>query len=197
MALRPTGPADAGVTCLLTIAAAAIVAAPHVVQLRRDGFEGMLAQLYDGVLYSRVVIRVDYFHDGFVRLGLSGTLLALLPVSPQRQVFWFVAGSLVFLLVPLALLVRRVVGASPALVSAYLIATLLLSPQTFLAWSHDLVRTDVLVAGFIASAMLFAARLSWGLAIAMIVTRFLVHETAFLFGAGVATAAMWLDTRDG
>jgi hypothetical protein len=74
---------------------------------------------------------------------------------------------------------------------------LLLSPQTFLAWSHDLVRTDVLVAGFNAWAMVFAVRRSWWLAIAMIVTGFLVHETAFLFGAGVVTAAMWLDTRDG
>jgi len=182
---------------VLTIAAAAIFAAPHVVQLRRDGFEATMAQLYDDALYSRVVIRVDYFHDGLVRRGLSGTLLALLPVSPQRQVFWFVAGSLVFLLVPLALLVRLIVGASPALVSAYLVATLLLSPQIFLAWSHDLVRTDVLVAASIAWAMVFAVRRSWWLAIAMIITGFLVHETAFLFGAGVVTAAMWLDTRDG
>ena len=87
MALRPTRPADPGLTCLVTIAAAAIVATPHVVQLRRDGFEAMLAQLHDCAVYSRVVIRVDYFHDGFVRRGLSGTLLALLPVSPQRQVF--------------------------------------------------------------------------------------------------------------
>jgi hypothetical protein len=71
---------------VLTIAAAAIVAAPHVMQLRRDGFEATLAQLYDGAWYSRVVVRVDYFHDGFVRRGLSGTLLALLPVSPQHQV---------------------------------------------------------------------------------------------------------------
>ena len=108
LALRPTRPADPGLTCLVTIAAAAIVATPHVVQLRRDGFEAMLAQLHDCAVYSRVVIRVDYFHDGFVRGGLSGTLLALLPVSPQRQVLWFIAGSLVFLLVPLALLVRRV-----------------------------------------------------------------------------------------
>jgi hypothetical protein len=88
----------------VTIAAVAIVAAPHVVQLRRDGFEAMLAQLHDCAVYSRV----DYFHDGFVRGGLSGTLLALLPVSPQRQVLRFIAGSLVFMLVPLALLVRRV-----------------------------------------------------------------------------------------
>ena len=86
---------------------------------------------------------------------------------------------------------------SCVLVRAYFIVPLLLSPQTFLAWSHDLVRTDVLVAGFNAWAMVFAVRRSWWLAIAMIVTGFLVHETAFLFGAGVVTAAMWLDTRDG
>ena len=182
---------------VLMIAVAGIFAAPHVTQLRRDGFEATLAQLYDGALYSRVVLGVDYFHDGFVRRGLSGTLLALLPVSPQRQIFWFVAGSLVFLLVPLALLVRRLIRSSPALGSAYLIATLLLSPQTFLAWSHDLVRTDLLVAGFMAWAMLFAVRRSWRLAIATIVTGFLVHETAFLFGAAVVTAALWLDCRDG
>ena len=182
---------------VLTIVVAGIFAAPHVTQLRRDGLEATLAQLYDGALYNRVVLGVDYFHDGFVRRGLSGTLLALLPVSPQFQIFWFVAGSLVFLLVPLALLVRRLVRSSPALGSAYSIATLLLSPQTFLAWSHDLVRTDLLVAGFIAWAMLFAVRRSWGLAIATIVTGFLVHETAFLFGAGVVTAALWFDSRDG
>jgi hypothetical protein len=51
---------------VLTIAAAAIFAASYVVRLRRDGFEAMLAQLHDGALYNRVVIRVDYFHDGFV-----------------------------------------------------------------------------------------------------------------------------------
>jgi hypothetical protein len=182
---------------VLTIAVAAIIAAPHVTQLRHDGLEATLAQLYDGALYSRVVIQVDYFHDGFVRRGLSGTLLALLPLSPQRQIFWFVAGSLVFLLVPLALLVRRLVGSSPALGSAYLIATLLLSPQLFLAWSHDLVRTDLLVAGFMAWAMWFAVRRNWRLSIATIITGFLVHETAFLFGTGVVTAALWLDSRDG
>jgi hypothetical protein len=153
-------------------------------QLRSDGFEATLAQLYDGALYSRVVVRVDYCHDGSVRRGLSGTLLALLGGSSQHQVFWFAAGSLVFLLVPLALLVRGVVGASPALVSAYLIATLLLSPQTVLAWSHDLVRTDVLVTGFIAGR----CGSQFGEAGArhrMIVTGVFVHETAFLFGAGV------------
>jgi hypothetical protein len=53
----------------VTIAAVAIVAALHVVQLRGDGFEAMLAQLHDCAVYSRVVIRVDYFHDGFVRGG--------------------------------------------------------------------------------------------------------------------------------
>jgi hypothetical protein len=51
-------------------------------------------------LYNRVVIRVDCFDDGFVRQGLSGTLLALLRVTRSAKSSASSPGSLAFPLLP-------------------------------------------------------------------------------------------------
>ena len=61
-------------------------------------------------------------------------------------------------------------------------AILLLSPQTFLGWSRDLVRTDLLVVAAIAWAVLATLANRRGLAVVILLVGFLVHETALIFG---------------
>jgi hypothetical protein len=120
--------------------------------------------------------RADCFHDGFAREGKSGALLGLLRVTGSAKSAGSSPGSLVFPWVPpvlLALLVRRLVSVSSALVSA-LDRDCLLSPQS---GSRDLVRTD--------SGRRLDRVGAAGPAVALIVTGLLVHEMVLPFRAGV------------
>jgi hypothetical protein len=142
-------------------------------------FPPILGQIF---VYSRTVISTNYFDDGFVRRGLSGTIARLLSDDWTTSGLLFMAVSAIWLIVPLALLIWRLGNKLSLAPSLYVAGILVLSPQTFQGWSQDLFRTDVFVVGFIAWAAFatMAGHRSVGLIILLI--GFLAHETALVFG---------------
>jgi hypothetical protein len=142
-------------------------------------FPPILGQAF---FYSRTVISTNYFDDGFVRRGLSGTIARLLSDDWTTNGLLFMAVSVIWLIVPLALFIWQLGNKLSWAPSLYMAGILVLSPQTFLGWSQDLIRTDVFVVGFIAWAAFatMAGHRSVGLIILLI--GFLAHETALVFG---------------
>ena len=59
---------------------------------------------------------------------------------------------------------------------------LVLSPQTFNGWTHDLFRTDVFVVGFIAWASFATMTGHRRVGLILLLIGFLAHETALVFG---------------
>jgi hypothetical protein len=134
------------------------------------------------LIYSRTAISINYFNDGLVRRGLGGTIASMLSDDWATSGLLFSLTSLLWAIGPLALLIRQLSAKRSWAPSLYMAIILVLSPQTFLGWSRDLIRTDLLVIGFIAWATLatMAGRRSLGLF--MLLAGFLAHETAVIFG---------------
>lgn len=182
---------------LFIISALAILAMPHLRSVRGSGLAQALRQLYTDSLYQRVAIFANYIEDGFIRRGLSGTIPAVLSPDPELRALWFVLFSVAFCIVPLALLVRRLGASTPEATACYLTAVLGVSPQTFLGWSHDVGRTDLLVGGFIAWSVVAALDRRRWLSVLILLVGLLAHETAFIFGAPLPLALLWQDVRMG
>ena len=175
----------------------ALFVQPHAADLYRWGPKLTWRALYETTMYSRVVIFVNYFDDGFIRRGLAGTLAALISRKSELGILGYLFFSIAFLTTPLGLLVARLAARLPLRNAIYLSAVLVLSPQTFLGWSRDLVRTDVLAAGFIAWSTLAAIDGRRRLAVLLVVAGLLVHEVAFIFGAPLLVACFHKELRAG
>lgn len=176
--------------CALGFAAIALglLAQPYLGALRTWGLARTWDGIYGSTMYSRVVVSVDYFTDGFIRRGLSGTLAALVSGHDPKGVLAFWLASIAAFVVPLALIVRRLAARTEPRVALYFAAILLASPQTFVGWARDPVRTDLLAAGFVAwSVVALLGDRRW-LAVACILAGLLVHEVALLFGAPLLVA---------
>jgi hypothetical protein len=133
-----------------------------------DGDAG--ESLYQASVYSRTVISLDNFHDGFVRRGLGGTLL-------------FTLVSTIWLAAALAAITFKLGSRSRLSIPIYFALVVTLSPQTFLAWGIDIARTDMLVAGFVAWSV-FATLSGYRLCgVILLLVGSLAHETALIFGA--------------
>ena len=117
--------------------------------------------------------------------GLGGTIEALLSSNSVIGGLIFTTLSLILLAIPLCLIVLRLGRKLEAKTLLYMTAILVLSPQTFLGWSRDLVRTDLFVLATIAWAVLATLTNRRVLAIGIMLVGFLVHETAVIFGAPV------------
>jgi hypothetical protein len=189
----------ASVVGMLCLAARVYIA---TVLLSGQGlFPPILGQYF---VYSRTVISTNYFDDELVRRGLSGTIASLLSNDWTTSGVLFMAVSVIWLIVPLALLIWRLGNKLSWAPSLYMAGILVLSPQTFNGWTHDLIRTDVFVVGFIAWAAFatMAGHRSVGLIILLI--GFLAHETALVFGLPIllvlnahAYASGEIDKRSG
>ena len=132
---------------------------------------------------NRVTISLNYIDIGFVRRGLGGTIAHILSTDWIMSSLLFNLVSLLWLVAPLALLIARLGSKLSSAAVLYLAVIVVLSPQTFLGWSPDLARTDMLVSGFIAWAVL-ATMSHWrGVGLVMLLVGFLAHETAVIFGA--------------
>lgn len=179
------------------LAAFLLLAAPYLNLIGRFGFWDVARNFFDDALYSRVVIFGNYFQHGFVRRGLGGTLSHLASEQPVVRLLFFTGFSATFLILPLALLVRRLARSAPAVTAFYLVMVLVASPQTWLGWSQDLARTDMLAAGFVAWAMLAVLSARRWLAASLILCGLLAHETAYIFGAPLLLATFCEDHHDG
>jgi hypothetical protein len=133
-------------------------------------------------IYSRTVITPNYWHLGFVRRGLGGSIASLLSSDFVISGQLFDLVSIALLVSALVVLVRRVVQSNGLVSALYLAAVIALSPQTFLGWSRDPVRTDLLVLGFIAWAYIATLNRHRTLGVMLILVGSLAHETALIFG---------------
>jgi hypothetical protein len=170
---------------------------PHIGSVRRWGGKATWDSIYENTMYSRVVIFGNYFDDGFIRRGLGGTLAVALSGNSRLGIFLFVLFSVAFMVLPLAILASRLARSLSLASAAYLVAVVLVSPQTFVGWSGDLVRTDMLAGGFIAWSVLAALSSRRWLAVFLVLGGILAHEVAFIFGAPLLVAVFHEDVRTG
>ncbi len=177
------------------IAAAFILIAPQLNLVSQLGPQDAAKRFYDETLYSRIVVFGNYFQHGFIRRGLGGTLTYVVSGGPVFKLFFYLAFSVGFLLLPLSFLVFRLAKSLAAITSTYLAAVILVSPQTWLGWSHDLVRTDMLAGGFVAWSVLAVLSGYRWLGVSLILCGLLAHETAYIFGAPLLLAAFYEEHR--
>jgi hypothetical protein len=174
-----------------------VFARPNLMMVLRFGVRKTLVHIADVEIYSRTVIASNYFHDGFIRRGLGGTIAMILSRDWDRSIWLFIAFSLVWALVPLALLVKRLAEQVPVTAAAYLAFVLAVSPQSFFGWAYDPSRTDLLIVGCLAFSVLAWLRGRRALAVLLVLLGLLAHETAVVFGLPLLAAMAWSDLRSG
>ena len=177
--------------------AAAVFVRPFAARALHYGFDNAFAHVARMAVYNRTVIASNYFNDGFVRRGLGGTIAVLLSDHWSRSIWLFMAFSLLLLLVPLALILRRLAERLTVGQTTYLSLVLALSPQTFFGWSRDPGRTDLLVGGCLALSVLAWQSGRRALAVAVILIGVLAHETAVVYGLPLLAAMAIIDLRSG
>jgi len=170
---------------------------PTLVVSLYSGIDYGLSLITHYEIYNRTVIATNYFEDGFIRRGLGGTIATLLSRDWDRSLLLFIAFSLVWALFPLAILVHRLAKHLPPAAATYLAFVLALSPQSFFGWSRDPGRTDLLVAGCLALAVIAWLDGRRPLAVLSILFGLLAHETAVVFGLPLLAAMGWADLRSG
>ncbi|MGI4878856.1 MAG: hypothetical protein ACRYG4_15365 [Janthinobacterium lividum] len=161
------------------------------------GLRGGWQALPGDPIYNYTILRANYFNAGFVRRGLQGTVLALFDRHGDvDSLVGFHVVCAVFLAVPLALLVRRliVLGTWQWL---WFAAVALLAPQIMPSWSVDVGKGDMMTMGFVAWALLAAVDRRYVLAVVPLAIGYLAHETVIFFGAPLVAAMWFVDYRRG
>jgi hypothetical protein len=153
-----------------------------IVQMAMTGFENTVELVRGWMYYNISVLSANYLDVGFVRRGLGGTIARLLSADPYAGGFLFHVVSAVLLIAPLVLLQLRLLRNQNAQIASLFAIFIVLSPQTFLGWSNDIARTDMLVTAAIAWAALALLTNRPLIAAAILLIGSLVHETAVIFG---------------
>lgn len=170
---------------LLCIAVIAIICAlswRHVYLGFVSASAAEVHQFGNSILYSRTVIATNYMDDGFVRRGLGGSIAHLSSSDWKTSAALFTMFSGAWLSLPICVIVRRLARRVGMASASYLAAVICLSPQTFLGWSLDYSRTDMLAAGFVAwAAVLIQDRRIVAAAFCLLAGS-LAHETTIIFG---------------
>jgi hypothetical protein len=152
----------------------------------------------DFAIYTRIVLAFDYFQFGFVRRGLGGTFASLFgDVAEPMTGLLFHISSAAFLATPIIFLVSKLtLNARRSEAIAYSLF-LLVSPYLLIAWNVDLLRTDMLVCGFIAWAAVAMAYARPYIAVIVLSVGSLVHETALIFGVPLVAALCFVAYQNG
>lgn len=143
--------------------------------------------------YGDALLVPNYFDNGFIRRGLSGTITYLIDGGSavhsglSRGAFHLLGATV--LAIALAVLLRRL-AARGGHQWLWFGGFVVVSQQTFFGWSNDLLRPDMLVAGLIAWAVVAATHGRFGLAAVLLFIGSLAHETAIIFG-GPLLLALW------
>ncbi|WP_188517358.1 hypothetical protein [Alsobacter metallidurans] len=154
-------------------------------RLVADGSPEAWESIYLRSVYSRTVISLDFFNDGFVRRGLGGTIANSLSSNWLHGAIAFMALSCVLLAIAVSVILTRLNWSQNFWDCLFLTGVICVSPQTFKGCALDFARTDMLVASgiaFASAAVMFRRSL---LALAIILLTSLVHETALIFGAPI------------
>jgi hypothetical protein len=151
-------------------------------------------QLHRSLVYSRTVLATNYFDDAFVRRGLGGSIVRILGKNWIEGSALFIVISVVWLALPLSAIVKRLAETISIKVALFFLLILIVSPQTFLAWSLDFTRTDMMVAGFIVWSCVLMQTGKLYQASIVLVLGSLVHETSLIYGLPIL-AALALELR--
>jgi hypothetical protein len=191
--------ADSGLAIPIAFLGVAIglLVRPYLPIFLQRGVQGALHHIADAEIYSRTVLAANYYNDGFVRRGLGGTIASALSSDWNKSIILFIIISLICFFAPTLILLRRLSTALAPRQAFYVAAVLALSPQAFFGWSRDPSRTDLLVAGSLAFAVVAWLDRRRLLAVCAILCGLLVHETAVVFGLPLLALMMIEDWRSG
>jgi hypothetical protein len=143
--------------------------------------------------YNLGVLAINYQQHGLIRRGLGGTIVTVLGGSPLTNcvhpLIVFHLLSAIWLAIPLVLLLRRMLMENLRY-GLLLAVVLLVSPQLFLGWGGDLGRTDMFTSGCIAWAVVALLKQHDVVAVGMILTGMLAHESAAIFGIPLLIAIL-------
>lgn len=180
-------------TCVAT--GFALVACLPIVKIWRSSGYEVASSSFD-LTYNFAVLVPNYFANGFIRRGLSGTIMSLIDVrQTSASGVSFHIFSAIWLSIAISIFLRKVFRANQTY-GVWLALVILISPA-FRLWSTDIGRTDLFSTGFVAFALLAAMHRQWQAAAIVLVIGSLAHETAVIMGLPLLIAAWYLDYRDG
>jgi len=136
-------------------------------------------------IYQAATDSFNYIQFGFVRRGLSGTLIYLsgLPQIYGTLVFHFVSAALVAGVV--CIILRRSRETMQSLIAPVGVMVILM-----LCWAEDAGRTDPMTAALIAFAAVALVAGRAVAAAALLVVGLAVHETSFIYGLPLLTGLL-------
>ena len=149
------------------------------------------------MVYNAAFLSANYFDLGFIRRGLGGTISRLLGDDPFASAFRLHVMSVLLLIAAFVRLQLRVWGRVSAGAALFMGLFVVVSPQTFVAWSWDEGRTDTLILALISWAALAVLARRPFVAAALLWVGYLVHETAIIFGVPLLVAISLANARSG
>ncbi len=187
---RVAGRAETGIIIIAAVAMFVVALKAPLLVWWASGFDEAVRLVMDWTYYNVSFLSASYFNVGFVRRALGGTISRLLSPDPYFGAFLFHVASAALLIIPVALLQRRLLLGVRRPAAWFMIFFALLSPQMFVGWANDIARTDLFVIGTIAWSilMIHGGRPIW--AGAMLTIGFMAHETAIIFGVPLLVAVM-------
>ncbi len=147
--------------------------------------------------YNYTQLLPNYFTEGFIHRGIQGSVFYFFRgLGFQLSLILYHLSIALWLCIPLFVLLRRL-AQTPGRAWIWLSLVLLLSPQLFMSWARDVGKSDMLVEGFIAWALLACLDRRYILASLIIFTASQVHETGLVYGGSLFLAMGLLDYRAG
>jgi len=148
-------------------------------------WHGPTAKSLYGFIYQAATDSFNYIQFGFVRRGLSGTLIYLsgLPQLYGMLVFYFVSVALVA--GALCMILHQRIEPMQRLIGAAGVAVILIN-----CWSEDTGRTDPMSAAFIAFAAMALVKRRAVAAALLLIVGLTVHETTFIYGLPLMTGLL-------
>lgn len=134
-------------------------------------------------LYQAGALGFNYFQFGFVRRGLAGSIAYLLGPDLLLATVIFHILSAIWVAALACWLLSRI--AAPPLVRALYVLMLI---DAMLFWAEDPGRTDMMVAGLLALAVIAVTHARPVAACLCVVVGLAVHEVSFIFGLPLLAA---------
>lgn len=148
-------------------------------------------------LYNYTVLISNYFTEGFVRRGISGTLFYLIKIESVAGRLAIFHGLSALALLSLLFVILRRLAKSPTHHWVWLSVVLVLSPPLFMAWARDVARGDMLAEAFIVGALIACLGQRYLVAATILFLASQVHENGLIYGVPLCISAGYLDFKAG
>jgi hypothetical protein len=146
--------------------------------------------------YNYAILQPNYFNSGFMRRGLGGTIFAFFDSGrPDSSLAYFQIFMALWISIPLGALMYRISKLGDWTWLWFGIV-LVASPQLVQAWSHEIGKSDMLICGFVAWAVLNVLDRRFVIASVLIFMGSLCHETAVVYGLPLCSL-VWFSMYQG